>query len=165
VKGKIMGKKIITEKEVIMLPHNATLKVEGDYMLTPSARDIVLSRNIKIETTIVEEQTEIPSFVNESELTEVHPNNSSRFIISVFGPEKAGVVSNISSYLAQEGLSIQDISQRIIGRLFTLFMVVDLADKVKEYKRIKQELLELGEKIGVKIYIQHESIFEFMHRI
>ena len=161
-----MTKKVITEKEVIMLPQNATYKVEGEYILTPSARDIVLSRNIKIESVLGEgTSSSIP--LNQVEALEesVIPENSSRFIISVFGPEKPGVLAAISSYLAQEELSIQDISQKILGRLFTLFMIVDLKDKVKEYRRIKEDLLALGNKTGVKIYIQHESIFEFMHRI
>jgi len=158
-----MGKRVISEKEVIMLPRNATLKIEGDYVLTPSARDIVQSRNIRIES-VVYEKEESP---REEEVldTSLAPHNSSRFIISVFGPEKPGVVAQISSFLAAENLSIQDISQRIVGRLFTLFMIVDLRDRTKDYGQIKAKLLKIGEKIGVKIYIQHESIFEFMHRI
>jgi hypothetical protein len=86
-------------------------------------------KNIKIDSIIIEENPpdflifpeyfgifpsgkfDVNTGIKNSE--EIMPQNSSRFIISVFGPEKAGVVAAISSYLAQEQLSIQDISDSI----------------------------------------------------
>jgi len=158
-----MGKRVITEKDVLLIPENGTLRIEGDYLLTPTAKDIIASRKIKIEEIF----ESVPDFSSDEPIVEndIFPQNSSRIVISIFGVEKPGVIAAFSKALAEEGISINDVSQRILGKLFTLFMIVNLGDKIKEYSKIRSKLMELASSLDVKIYIQHESIFQYMHRI
>jgi ACT domain-containing protein len=44
-------------------------------------------------------------------------------------------------------------------------MLVETKDSTLEFNKIKEELKSLEEKIGVKVYVQHEDIFKAMHRI
>ncbi|MCK5682639.1 ACT domain-containing protein, partial [bacterium] len=96
---------------------------------------------------------------------DIFPENSSRIVISIFGVDNPGVIASFSQALAEENISIHDVSQRILGKLFTLFMVVNLGERAKEYASIKKKLISLAGELKVKIYIQHESIFQYMHRI
>lgn len=159
-----MGKKVIIEKDVMMIPDNGTLRISGEYILTPAARDIINNRNIRINE-VMETAGDVQVDPVERERGNVFPENSSRIVISIFGLDKPGVIAAFSQALAEENISINDVSQRILGKLFTLFMVVNLGDRTKEYSTIKNKLTTLGEKLDVKIYIQHESIFQYMHRI
>ncbi len=161
---KIMGKKVITEKDVMMIPQNGSLRIEGDYLLTPAAKDIIHSRGVRIEEiTDVAEDLLFDTSVEEE--YDIFPENSSRIVISIFGVDNPGVIASFSQALAEENISIHDVSQRILGKLFTLFMVVNLGERAKEYASIKKKLISLAGELKVKIYIQHESIFQYMHRI
>ena len=161
---KTMGKKVITEKDVMMIPQNGSLRIDGDYLLTPAAKDILQSRNINIEEiTAINEDLVFNTSGEEDH--DIFPENSSRIVISIFGVDNPGVIAAFSQALAEENISIHDVSQRIVGKLFTLFMVVNLGARTKEYSSIKKKLSSLAGKLNVKIYIQHESIFQYMHRI
>jgi len=159
-----MGKKVIIEKDVMIIPMNGALRVDGDYLLTPAAKDIVQSRNIRIEViSDIAGDSKFEEFLEEEH--DIFPENSSKIVISIFGVNKSGVIAAFSKALAEENISIHDVSQRILGKLFTLFMVVDLGERTKEYSSIKKKLTALASTLSVKIYIQHESIFQYMHRV
>ena len=46
-----------------------------------------------------------------------------------------------------------------------MMMVVSLDDMAKGFVELNKEMDELGKEIGVVISIQHENIFDSMHRI
>ncbi len=46
-----------------------------------------------------------------------------------------------------------------------MMMVVDTQASSKSTELIASELSQIGEEIGVQIKVQHEKIFEMMHRI
>ena len=46
-----------------------------------------------------------------------------------------------------------------------MMMIVDTNAAAKEFEVLSKELKEVGEQIGVKIKMQHEDIFNCMHRI
>jgi len=46
-----------------------------------------------------------------------------------------------------------------------MMMVVDIQESSKSTEIIANELKEIGDEIGVQIKVQHEKIFETMHRI
>ena len=46
-----------------------------------------------------------------------------------------------------------------------MMMITDTTDAEKSTKDIRHELHQIGEEIGVSIHVQHEDIFEMMHRI
>ena len=70
-----------------------------------------------------------------------------------------------STYLAENGINILDISQTIVQGYFNMMMIVDTNQMQKTFGDMADELAVLGEEIGVVIKCQKEEIFDKMHRI
>lgn len=86
-------------------------------------------------------------------------------IITVIGKDSVGIIAKVCVYLAGNQINILDISQTIVGGYFNMMMVVDTKDSPKSTELIASELGQIGDEIGVQIKVQHEKIFEMMHRI
>lgn len=88
-----------------------------------------------------------------------------RAVITVVGKDAVGIIAKVSGYLSEENVNILDISQTIMGDVFTMIMMVDTRASKKPFSTLSSELAALGEKIGVQIGLQNEELFESMHRI
>jgi ACT domain-containing protein len=86
-------------------------------------------------------------------------------IITVIGKDSVGIMAKVCSYLANNNINILDIAQTIVDGYFNMVMVVNTQDSSKSTELISSELKQIGEEIGVQIRVQHEKIFEMMHRI
>lgn len=86
-------------------------------------------------------------------------------IITVLGKDKVGIIAKVCTYLAEHNLNILDISQTIVQDYFNMMMIVDITGATKTFEVIVEELQQLGAEIGVEIKLQHEDIFNIMHRI
>ena len=86
-------------------------------------------------------------------------------IITVIGKDTVGIIAKVCTYLAENDVNILDISQTIVQDYFNMMMIVDMNASAKEFEVLSKELKEVGEQIGVKIKMQHEDIFNCMHRI
>ena len=85
-------------------------------------------------------------------------------IITVVGKDTVGIIAGVCSYLAENNVNILDISQTIVQEYFNM-MIVDCNKASKPINELSDDLDKLGEKIGVSIKMQHEDIFNSMHRI
>ena len=86
-------------------------------------------------------------------------------IITVIGKDTVGIIAKVCTYLADNQVNILDISQTIVQVYFNMMMIVDRNKTTKRFEQMASELEALGEEIGVKIKMQHEDIFNSMHRI
>ena len=86
-------------------------------------------------------------------------------IITVVGKDTVGIIAGVCSYLAENNVNILDISQTIVQEYFDMMMIVDCNKASKPIQELADDLDKLGEKIGVSIKMQHEDIFNSMHRI
>ncbi len=86
-------------------------------------------------------------------------------VVTVVGTDKVGIVAKISGLFAKHNVNIIDISQTIMGDLFTMIMLVDLEKADLGLDDLTKKLDRLSKRIGVQIIVQHERIFRFMHRI
>lgn len=86
-------------------------------------------------------------------------------IITVVGKDTVGIIAGVCSYLAENNVNILDISQTIVQEYFNMMMIVDCNKASKLINELSDDLDKLGEKIGVSIKMQHEDIFNSMHRI
>ena len=87
-----------------------------------------------------------------------------RAVVTVMGKDKTGIIARTSTLLADNGINILDITQNIIQNIFTMVMLVEMG-KDTEIAVISEKLDVLAEELGVEIRIQHEDIFNSMHRI
>ncbi len=92
-------------------------------------------------------------------------NAKNRFIVTVLGKDTKGIIASISGTLWENDVNILDISQTILQEFFTMVMVVDAADSKMPVGDLRELLEKRGETLGVKVTLQHESVFDYMHRI
>jgi len=86
-------------------------------------------------------------------------------IITVVGKDQVGIIARVTTFLYENNVNIEDISQTIVQGYFNMMMVVDTSKATKEFLTLSEELEELGKKIGVLIKLQREDIFKSMQRI
>jgi len=91
--------------------------------------------------------------------------NSGRVILTAFGLNTTGIVSSISAALSETHCDILDISQKIMQEFFTMIMMIDITNSQKDLKDLQEMMKSIAERLKVKIYLQHEDVFRFMHRI
>ncbi|AXI25637.1 MAG TPA: ACT domain-containing protein [Pyrodictiaceae archaeon] len=88
-----------------------------------------------------------------------------RVVITVTGKDRVGIVAKIASTLAENNVNILDIRQSLMEDLFTMIMLVDISKSKSDFEELVKKLDKVGEEIGVKVIVQHEDIFKYMHRI
>lgn len=86
-------------------------------------------------------------------------------IITVIGKDKSGIIAKVSGLLADNSVNIEDISQTIVQGNFTMLMLCGMEKATVGLKELGEKLSLVGEEIGVSIKIQHEDIFNAMHKI
>ena len=86
-------------------------------------------------------------------------------IITVIGKDTVGIIAKVCTYLAENNVNILDISQTIVQEYFNMMMIADINASEKTFDILSEELIEVGEKFGVKVKMEHEDIFNCMHRI
>jgi ACT domain-containing protein len=92
-------------------------------------------------------------------------NNKDLAIITVIGKDRTGIVASVSTALHEENVNIEDIMQTIMDGIFVMAMLIDIKKSKKDIRTLRARLEKVGEKIGMQIQIQHEKIFETMHRL
>lgn len=86
-------------------------------------------------------------------------------VITVIGKDRVGIIAGICVALANININVLDISQTILRDIFTMNMLVDIANASVDFAEITEVLNKEGERLGVSIRIQREDIFDAMHRI
>lgn len=88
-----------------------------------------------------------------------------RIVVTIFGKDRVGIIALVSQKLAENSINILNINQNILEGYFNMVMMADISKSTISLKDLQKLLREEGEKIGVDIKVQHEDIFEAMHRI
>jgi len=124
------------------------LKEFGDNIAPEKLREEVYKR--------IESYLEKPSITQNS-------IDSGRIIITSYGINRPGVVSKISTVLAEANCDIQDITQKILQEFFTMIMIVDISGSPLSFRELHDKLAKTAEEMNIKIMIQHEDVFRSMH--
>ncbi|WP_225071359.1 ACT domain-containing protein [Desulfuromonas sp. CSMB_57] len=91
--------------------------------------------------------------------------SSSRFVITVIGLDRVGIVAGITRVLAEHQVNIADIRQSIMDDLFTMIMLAEAKGENFDLAAFQQAMQAIGKELGVEVIVQHEDVFRFMHRI
>lgn len=85
-------------------------------------------------------------------------------IVTVIGKDKPGIIAKISADLAEKNVNIEDISQTVVQGNFTMIMLCKLPDGLS-VAELADHLYSSGKEIGVSVHVQHEEIFNAMHKV
>ena len=88
-----------------------------------------------------------------------------RAIVSVIGKDRTGIIAKVTMRLFELGCNVEDISQTVMhGSYFTMIMLITLKEGLA-VGTVGDALQSVAEELGVDIRVQHEDIFNSMHRI
>lgn len=88
-----------------------------------------------------------------------------RIIISVFGKDNIGIMSNICKMVEQYNINIVDIRQTILHDYFNMIMIADAKKCKNDMKTVQDDFKKLAERLQLDIKVQKEDIFNAMHRV
>lgn len=141
--------KYIDEKYILSLGEINKIILEEDDTITDSAFNLAKEKCIDV-----------------LRLTKVMNVLTERVVVTVVGIDKTGIISSVTGICAEYDVNILDISQTVLhGDFFTMAMVVDIKASSITLESFREKLLILGTEKNLKINIQHEDLFNFMHRI
>ena len=86
-------------------------------------------------------------------------------VISVLGKDRSGIVASVATVLAECGANIDDISQTILGDIFSMTMLVTLDVQRAGFNEVQERLAAVGEELGVQVTLQREDVFQYMYKI
>ena len=78
-------------------------------------------------------------------------------VVSVLGKDQKGVVAQFATYLAERGINIEDIEQRVVRGFFLMDMLVDIKDLAIDLSELITGLLELGKKVDMEVRVHLHS--------
>lgn len=86
-------------------------------------------------------------------------------IITVVGSDKVGIIANVSTFLAEHKVNIEDITQTILSGNFVMMMMVNFDNANISIDELRLEMSKKAVEMGVEINIMNEKVFSSMHRV
>ena len=78
-------------------------------------------------------------------------------VVSVLGKDQKGVVAQFATYLAERGINIEDIEQRVVRGFFLMDMLVDIKDLTIDLSELITGLLDLGRRMEMEVRVHLHS--------
>ena len=88
-----------------------------------------------------------------------------KIVVTIVGKDRVGIIAMVSNILADNKVNILNINQNILEGFFNMIMIADMKDSKMSIKDLQQILKEKSEEIALDIKVQHEDIFDIMHKI
>ncbi len=88
-----------------------------------------------------------------------------KVVLTIVGRDQVGIIAMVSSILAENTINILNINQNIVDGFFNMVLIADMSQSKIALTALQQHLKQKGEAIGLDIKVQHEDIFQSMHRI
>jgi formyltetrahydrofolate deformylase len=74
--------------------------------------------------------------------------------ITVIGEDDTGLIAEVTSLLFERGINIEDLDQAVRDGVFRMTMRVDTAEMVTTEAKLREDLTELGEELGVDVQVR-----------
>lgn len=86
-------------------------------------------------------------------------------IITIIGKDRVGIISQVSTLLANNNVNILDINQTVMREYFTMIMLVDFEQMTTDFVSLQKDLDTKAKEINMDIRMQREDIFDKMYEI
>ncbi|HUO08247.1 MAG TPA: formyltetrahydrofolate deformylase [Phycisphaerae bacterium] len=74
-------------------------------------------------------------------------------VLSVQGRDQKGVVAQFATFVAERGINIEDLEQRVVSGLFVMDMLIDLKDMTVSLDELVTGALDVGKKINMEVKV------------
>ncbi|MCB0743334.1 MAG: ACT domain-containing protein [Ignavibacteriales bacterium] len=88
-----------------------------------------------------------------------------RVILTSFGLNHPGIIAGVTKILSEANCDITDLSQKLMGDFYTMIIILDISNSPKNISDLQNDLNKIAEETKIKIYLQHEDLFRYMHRV
>ncbi|HOP05839.1 MAG TPA: ACT domain-containing protein [candidate division Zixibacteria bacterium] len=96
---------------------------------------------------------------------QIERSDGTRIIVAAFGKDRPGIVAALTQVLSENSCSIEDISQKLMQEFFSMIMVINIDNCKVDFAALRDRLAAAEAQFGMKVYVMHEDIFKYMHRI
>ncbi len=141
------------------------LTEEALKQLGPSATPEAVEKVVKDAVSRIYEQGSESTAQKPPKPTTPGPAGKNRIIVTAFGKNRSGILAGLTTVLAKNNCDILDLSQKILQEFFTIMILVDISASGSDLETVKNEMIAAGEKLDLKVIVQHEDIFNAMHRV
>lgn len=86
-------------------------------------------------------------------------------VVSVIGRDRTGIIAAVAGALAERNINIEDISQTIMQSNFVMVMLVNTSDCTVALDALEKQLQTALDSLCVTVHVQHEDLFNAMHRV
>lgn len=149
----------LSEKDIRRLAQEA-IKQLGDSATPEAVEEVVKQAIDKLDEPVKNE-----TVISAMPVPETPRKLRNRIIITAFGKNRTGILAGLTGVLARHNCDIIDLSQKILQDFFTIMLLVDIAPSNEDFEFIKNEVTRKGEELDLKVIVQHEEIFNTMHRV
>jgi ACT domain-containing protein len=89
-----------------------------------------------------------------------------KIVITVIGRDQVGIVAKIATVLAETGVNIEDINQKILGgEIFAMTMLADRVTSPMPLSELTERLSTAVNDMGLDVRVQDAEVFRYMHRV
>lgn len=88
-----------------------------------------------------------------------------KIVVTIVGRDRVGIIAMVSSILAENNVNILNINQNILDGFFNMVMIAEMGESRIKLKDLQEILKQKGEEINLEIKVQHQDIFNIMHKI
>ena len=147
----------ISEAEIRKLAEEAVKQLGGS-ATKASIEKVVKEAAAKMNDTKIESSPETQTF-------SMPRGAQNRIIVTAFGKNQTGILAGLTTVLSEHSCDIVDLSQKILQEFFTIMILVDIAESSYTFEQVKEKITQKGEQLDLKVVVQHEEIFNTMHRV
>ena len=149
----------LSEQDIKKIAEEA-LKQLGQSATAEAVEQVVKATVNRLQTTTKEPEKEWKT------IQSARPKpQTQRIIITAFGKNRVGILAKMTQALAKNNCDILDLTQKLMQDFFTIMLLVDISTSNNSFEQIKNDLIQAGEELDLKVIVQHEEIFNAMHRI
>ena len=89
-------------------------------------------------------------------------SGQTRVVVTAYGHDRPGVLAALTAELSAAGANVLDVSQKVLQGYFTVVLVADL--EAGDLAATRDSLTRRGADLGARVLLQHEELFQAMHR-
>ena len=108
-------------------------------------------------------EVSIKEVAHDPEETEIDPPET--YILTVQGPNKAGIVHGISQFCFEHNINILDLATTLKNDQYTMALQLDLTRSASSVETLQKELEEYSRQSNLTVMIQHNDIFQVTNEV
>lgn len=86
-------------------------------------------------------------------------------VITVTGKDSVGIIAAVSTFCAEHGANITEITQSVLSEYFAMIMIAEIDKLSVPFADFADKLAAMGRERGLDTRAMHEDIFNTMHHI